>query len=78
MNAHLMRYFKEHVKGVQWTRSRPFHKNDNRFVEQKNATLVRAYFKDARFDQRAQVVMLNELYELMGIYYNLFQAVCRG
>lgn len=77
MNAHLMRYFKEHVKGVQWTRSRPFHKNDNRFVEQKNATLVRAYFKDARFEHRAQAAMLNELYELMGIYYNLFQPVLR-
>jgi len=77
MNAHLMRYFRDKVQGAVLTRSRPYHKNDNRFVEQKNATLVRAYLGDVRLDQRAQADKLNELYELMGIYYNLFQPVLR-
>lgn len=77
MNAHLIRYFREVVKDVVLTRSRPFHKNDNRFVEQKNATLVRAYLGNVRLDQRSQADQLNELYELMGVYYNLFQPVLR-
>lgn len=77
LNAHLMRYFRDKVKGAILTRSRPFHKNDNRFVEQKNSTLVRAYLRHVRLDQRAQADKLNQLYELMGIYYNLFQPVLR-
>ncbi len=77
LNAHLMRYFEDKVKGATLTRSRPFHKNDNRFVEQKNSSLVRAYLRHVRLDQRAQTDKLNQLYELMGVYYNLFQPVLR-
>lgn len=77
LNAHLMRYFKDKVKGAILTHSRPFHKNDNRFVEQKNSTLVPAYLRHVRLDQRAQTDKLNQLYELMGIYYNLFQPILR-
>ncbi|MEA3442154.1 MAG: hypothetical protein U9R04_01490, partial [Chloroflexota bacterium] len=40
---HLIRYFGEKITGLRLSRSRPYHKNDNRFVEQKNSTLVRAY-----------------------------------
>jgi hypothetical protein len=47
-NHHLLRLWKDIVKGVKISRSRPFHKNDNRFVEQKNATLVRAYLEPIR------------------------------
>ena len=36
LNAHLVRFWKDTVKDVTLSRSRPFHKNDNRFVEQKN------------------------------------------
>jgi transposase InsO family protein len=43
-NQHLVRFWKDTVKGVQLSRSRPYHKNDNRFVEQKNSSLVRHYF----------------------------------
>lgn len=42
-NHHLLRFWKDTVQGLQLSRSRPYHKNDNRFVEQKNSTLVRAY-----------------------------------
>ena len=42
-NNHLFRYFGEAMTGLRLSRSRPYRKNDNRFVEQKNATLVRAY-----------------------------------
>jgi len=59
--------------GVQLSRSRPYQKNDNRLVEQKNDTLVRQYFGDLRFDRPEQIEAMNALYEQMWIYYNLFQ-----
>ena len=77
LNDHLVRFWKERVKGVTLSRSRPFHKNDNRFVEQKNSTLVRAYLGSARFDTVAQTKAINQLYEKMWLYYNFFQPVMR-
>jgi hypothetical protein len=77
LNAHLVHFWKEKVQGVILSRSRPFHKNDNRFVEQKNSTLVRAYLGSARFDTAAQTKAINQLYEKMWLYYNFFQPVMR-
>jgi hypothetical protein len=76
-NNHLKRLYGELVPGVQLTRSRPYQKNDNRFVEQKNDALVRQYVGYQRFDTREQVDRLNALYADMSIYYNLFQPVLR-
>lgn len=75
LNQHLVRFWKEKVTGVHLSRSRPYHKNDNRNVEQKNATLVRQYFGTLRLDTPEQVVAMNALYEQMWLYYNLFQPV---
>ncbi len=74
-NWHLVRFWKEKVTGVQLSRSRPYHKNDNRNVEQKNDTLVRQYFGEVRLDTREQIAAGNRLYEQMWVYYNLFQPV---
>jgi len=74
-NWHLVRFWKEKVTGVHLSRSRPYHKNDNRYVEQKNDTLVRQYFGEVRLDTREQIAAGNRLYEQMWIYYNLFQPV---
>jgi hypothetical protein len=76
-NHHLIGFWKDTIKGVRLSRSRPWYKNDNRFVEQKNATLVRAYLGDARLDSVEQTKALNELYDKMWLYYNLFQPVMR-
>jgi hypothetical protein len=76
-NDHLIRFWKESIKVQRISRSRPWHKNDNRFVEQKNATLVRAYLGDARLDSVQQTNALNALYDKMWVYYNLFQPVMR-
>jgi len=76
-NAHLLRFWQEAVPGVQWSRSRPYHKNDNRFVEQKNSALVRAYLGHDRLDSVAQTRALNTLYDQMWLYYNFFQPVLR-
>jgi hypothetical protein len=77
LNAHLVCFWREKVQGVILSRSRPFHKNDNRFVEQKNSTLVRAYLGSARFDTAAQTNAINQLYGKMWLYYNFFQPVMR-
>jgi len=64
-NDLLLRLWQDKVKGVQLSRSRPFHKNDNPFVEQKNFTLVRAYFGDWRFDTVEQTCLFNLIYDKM-------------
>jgi hypothetical protein len=74
-NDHLIRYFGKAITGLQLSRSRPYRKNDNRLVEQKNATLVRAYVGYDRLDTVWQYEALNALYDQMWVYYNLFQPV---
>jgi len=74
-NDHLIRYFGEAMTGLRLSRSRPYRKNDNRFVEQKNSTLVRAYVGYGRLDTPGQWVALNALYDQLWVYYNLFQPV---
>lgn len=74
-NDHLIRYFGEEITGLHLSRSRPYRKNDNRFVEQKNSTLVRAYVGYDRLDSVAQCAALNALYDKLWLYYNLFQPV---
>jgi hypothetical protein len=77
LNDHLLRFWDEAARGLTWSRSRPYQKNDNRFVEQKNDSLVRAYFGSARLDTPAQGTALNAIYDQMWLYYNLFQPVLR-
>jgi len=76
-NNHLARFWRDLLKDVDHSRSRAWHKNDNRFVEQKNSTLVRAYVGFDRLDTVEQTNLLNQLYDKMWIYYNLFQPVMR-
>jgi len=56
-NDHLVRFFGEAITGLTLSRSRPYRKNDNRFVEQKNDSLVRAYLGTARLDTMAQCAL---------------------
>ncbi len=76
-NAHLLKFWGQRVHQAELSRSRPWHKNDNRFVEQKNDSLVRAYLGKQRLDTVAQTKALNALYDRMWLYYNLFQPVMR-
>lgn len=77
LNNHIVRCWKEAANGLKLMRSRPYQKNDNRLVEQKNSTLVRAYVGQERLDSRLQCEKLNELYDKMWLYYNFFQPVMR-
>jgi hypothetical protein len=76
-NYHLLHFFKDKVKGAHLSRNRPYHKNDNRFVEQKNSTLVRDPLGYERFDTVAHTLAINQLYDMMWLYYNFFQPVMR-
>jgi hypothetical protein len=76
-NAHLINFWEDTIKGVELSRSRPYFKNDNRFVEQKNSTEIRAYVGYDRLDTVDQTNLLNQLYDKLWIYYNLFQPVMR-
>ncbi len=66
-NHHLVRFWGEAITGLTLSRSRPYKKNDNRFVEQKNDSLVRAYLGYARLDTPAQCDALNALYDDMWV-----------
>ena len=73
INNHLFAYCHEH--GVQFTRGRPYHKDDNAHVEQKNWTHVRRIFGWDRYDTPAVVAAMNALYEGdLRLMMNLFQA----
>ena len=74
-NHHMLRFWGELVPGVTLSRSRPYHKNDNPRVEQKNRTLIRDFFGDLRLDTVEHVLATNRLYDRMWVYYNLFQPV---
>jgi len=77
LNNHLLRYWSRAMPGLEVSRSRPYQKNDNRFVEQKNASLVREYLGNERFDSIAHTEALNRFYDGMWVYYNCFQPVMR-
>ena len=62
LNWHLRDYFLKRPTPVFFTRSRPYHKNDNARVEQKNWTHVRQLVGYERFDDPAQAELLNDLY----------------
>lgn len=62
LNYHLLRYLTDHPSAPAFTRSRPYKKNDNAHVEQKNWTHVRQLFGYDRFEERGLVDLMNDLY----------------
>ena len=54
------------------SRSRPYHKEDNGHVEQKNGDKVRKLVGYHRYDNQEQVELLNRLYALEDIISNFF------
>jgi hypothetical protein len=75
LNAHLHRYFTDRPKKpVQFTRSRPYHKNDNAHVEQKNWTHVRQLFGYLRLEKYSFMNLMNDLYKNeWSLYQNHFR-----
>jgi len=59
--------------GIRMSRSRPYQKNDNAWVEQRNWTHVRKQVGYQRLDTTAELGKLRELYESLRLYKNFFQ-----
>ena len=77
LNPAFISHFGTDFQNASLTRSRPGHKNDNRFVEQKNSSLVRAYLGNLYLHTSQHLALLKPIYEDMRLYYNLYQPVLR-
>ena len=71
INAHLIGYCQRHE--IQFTRGRPYTKDDNAHIAQKNWTHVRKLTGYVRYDSPAAVAALNALYrQERRLFQNLF------
>jgi hypothetical protein len=71
INAHLYRYCRGHE--IQFTRGRPYKKDDNAHVEQKNWTHVRKLMGYVRYDSPEALAAMNDLYgHELRLFQNLF------
>jgi hypothetical protein len=73
LNYHLVNYFLDRKPKVSFTRSRPYKKNDNAHVEQKNWTHVRGLLGYSRLGDPDLVEPINRLYqESWSLLHNFF------
>jgi hypothetical protein len=71
INAHLIAYCAAHA--IQFTRGRPYQKDDNAHIEQKNWTHVRKLLGYVRYDTPGTVAAMNALYaQDLRLFQNLF------
>jgi hypothetical protein len=70
INAHLLNWCKQN--SIVFTRSRPYKKNDNCHVEQKNWHMVRRNIGYARYEGQEAVDALNAFYLLLRLHCNFF------
>jgi len=70
INWLMKRYCEEHK--ITFTRIRPYRKNDNCFVEQKNYTVPRRFLGYARYDTEEELVIIKEILKLVEVYVNFF------
>ena len=71
INSHLVAFCARRT--IQFTRSRPYKKDDNAHVEQKNWTHVRKLVGWDRYDTPEAQRALNTLYADLRLFQNLFQ-----
>ncbi len=76
MNYHILKYSKD--TNIDLSRSRPYRKNDNCFVEQKNSTHIRREVGYLRYDTEEERRILSDLYRNeLRLYKNFFQPVIK-
>ena len=74
MNHHLIRYCQDCRPRLEFTHSRPYEKEDQGHVEQKNFTHVRKVFGWDRYDTQEALLAMNDLYRNeLSLWNNLFQ-----
>lgn len=62
---------------ITFTRSRPYKKNDQAHVEQKNWSVVRRLIGYDRFETPAELALLEAIYLDLRLYTNFFQPVLK-
>ncbi len=75
INHHMLHYCEENH--ITFTRSRAGNKNDGCYVEQKNWSIVRRTVGYARYDTDEEVDILNQIYDVLRLYVNMFQPVAK-
>lgn len=76
MNYHIYKYGLDN--NISLSRSRPYKKNDNCFVEQKNSTHIRKEFGYLRYDTELERGIMSDLYQNeLRLYKNFFQPVIK-
>jgi hypothetical protein len=65
------------IHQITFTRSRPYKKNDQAHVEQKNGSLVRRLVGYDRLDTPQQFLLLYQIYQDLRLYANFFQPVLK-
>jgi hypothetical protein len=75
INDHLYRYCLN--EKITFTRSRPYKKNDQAYVEQKNGSVVRNTVGYDRFDTEDDLFLLQLIYKYLHVYVNFFQPVMK-
>jgi len=72
INYHLHKYCKN--ENINFTRSRPYKKNDNAHIEQKNNSAIRKIVGYSRYDTKEQLTLMNKLYQgPLRLYLNYCQ-----
>jgi hypothetical protein len=75
INELLYRYcLQEHIT---FTRSRPYQKNDQAHVEQKNWSIVRRTIGYDRLETESELTLLRSIYQDLRLYTNFFQPVLK-
>lgn len=62
---------------ITFTRSRPYKKNDQAYVEQKNWSIVRRTVGYDRWESEEEYLLLQSIYETLRLYTNFFQPVLK-
>ena len=62
---------------ITFTRSRPYKKNDNAHVEQKNWSVVRRLVGYHRYSSKPALSQLQRVYSFVRLYINFFQPVMK-
>lgn len=74
INHHLLNFCFQFKPRIEFTRGRPYKKNDNAHIEQKNFTHVRQIFGWDRYDSQQAQAAMNDLYaNELGLFQNFFQ-----
>lgn len=71
VNERLIEYCLQH--GIELTRSRPYRKNDQAWIEQKNGAVVRKLLGYRRFEGLAAARAMARLYGASRLFVNFFQ-----